>query len=90
MPENAFEGSTTLYEQRLKFASNIKCITVFYKLFFWKKAVLLQIYISIKQQLSYGTVFLDNIISNKMPNKYTYCTVKKIIWQYFSFFLDFE
>lgn len=53
-------------------------MTVFYKLFFWKKAVLLQIYISIKKnQLTDGTVFLHNIISHKMPNKYTYCTVKK-------------
>ena len=32
----------------------------FYKIYFCKKAVLLQIYISVKKQLSYGTVFLHN------------------------------
>ena len=36
-------------------------MTVFYKIYFCKKAVLLQVYISVKKQLSYGTVFLPNI-----------------------------
>ena len=33
----------------------------FHKIYFCKKAVLLQIYISVKKQFSYGTVFLHNI-----------------------------
>ena len=36
-------------------------ISIFYKIYFCKKAVFLQINISIKKQLSYGTVFLHNI-----------------------------
>ena len=35
-------------------------MTVFYKIYFCKNAVLLQIYISVKKQLSCGTVFLHN------------------------------
>ena len=36
-------------------------MTVFLQIYLCKKAVLLQIYISVKKQLSYGTVFLHNI-----------------------------